>query len=82
MQRVAPIMIASPCQAPAGQFEGCVKVEGRNRVDARTTLVNELTFAPSVGLVKVRVVAETDGKRIPQAELDLAKYDLKGAAER
>ncbi len=65
-----------PCAAPAGRFEGCVRVEGRNRVDERTTLVNVLTFAPGVGLVNIEVVAETAGKRIPQTELRLVSYRL------
>ena len=38
-----------PCDAPAGSFNHCVRVEARNRVDAQTTLVNALTFAEGVG---------------------------------
>ena len=70
----------TPCQSPAGSFEGCVRVEGRNRVDARTTVVNDFTFAPGVGLVRIEVSAEVGGKRIPQTELLLASYKLAGAA--
>lgn len=66
----------SPCQVPAGKFEGCVKVEGRARVDAKTTLINELTFAPRVGMVRVETFAETAGKRIPQTVLSLQSYSL------
>ena len=70
------------CQVPAGRFERCVRVEGRNRVDERTTLVNELTFAPGVGLVRVAVVAESGEKRIPQTQLELREYHLAKAGPR
>jgi len=68
------------CVVPAGSFEDCVRVEGRNRVDARTTLVNEFTFAQGVGLVRVQVIAEVGAKRIPQTELQLVSYRLGKAA--
>ncbi len=64
------------CSAPAGRFENCVRVEGRNRVDANTTLINELTFAPGVGLVTIETAAEVKGQRIPQAKLELTSYEL------
>lgn len=66
------------CQVPAGTFEDCVRVESRNRQDARTTLVNVFTFAPNVGLVRIEIVAEVGNKRIPQTELALVKYHLAG----
>lgn len=69
--------VGSACEAPAGKFIGCVRVESRNRQDQRTTLVNEMTFAPDVGLVRVKVVAETGQKRLPQTELSLRDYSLK-----
>ncbi|MGQ0508643.1 MAG: hypothetical protein ACT4TC_25365 [Myxococcaceae bacterium] len=64
------------CEVPAGKFEGCLRVEGRNRVDAKTTLVNEFTFAPNVGIVQISVSAETGGRRIPQAQLKLRDFKL------
>jgi hypothetical protein len=65
-----------PCEVPAGRFEDCVRVEGRNRVDADTTLVNELTFARGVGLVEVQTAAEHKGRRVPQARLVLRSFEL------
>ncbi|HYO52238.1 hypothetical protein [Archangium sp.] len=66
-----------PCEAPAGSFEHCVRVEARNRVDATTTLVNALTFAEGVGLVRVEVSAEkSNGERMPQTWLELASFKL------
>jgi hypothetical protein len=68
------------CESPAGRFTDCVRVEGRNRVNAETTLINEMTFAPGVGLVDIETVAEVKGKRIPQASLRLASFEIKSPA--
>ncbi len=63
-----------PCEAAAGAWEGCVIVESRNRVQEGTTLVNEMTFAPGVGIVKLSTVIESGGKQIPQSTLTLQKF--------
>jgi hypothetical protein len=63
-----------PCDAPAGKWEGCVVVESRNRVEEGTTLVNEMTFAPGVGIVRLSTVLESNGKHIPQSTLALVKF--------
>lgn len=63
-----------PCDAPAGKWEGCVVVESRNRVEEGTTLINEMTFAPGVGIVRLSTVLESNGKRIPQSTLALLKF--------
>ncbi len=70
-----------PCDSPAGQFEGCAVVESKNRVQEGRVLVNEMTFAPGVGLVRVSTVLEANGKRIPQSTLVLTAYSVgKGAS--
>lgn len=63
-----------PCEAPAGKWDGCVVVESRNRVEEGTVLVNEMTFAPGVGIVTLTTVLESNGKRIPQSTLALLKF--------
>jgi hypothetical protein len=68
--------VGEPCAAPAGGFTSCVRVTSRNRVNATTTLVAEFTFAPHVGIVRVRTSRESAGKEIPQVELALLKYEL------
>lgn len=68
-----------PCQTPAGSFEDCVLVEGRNRVDAKATLVNTMTFARGVGMVRVEVAVETNGQRVPQTWLELTSWQLEGS---
>ena len=67
------------CESPAGHFEGCVVVESTNRVGEGKALVNELTFAPRVGLVRVSTLLVTEGARVPQSMLELTKYQVKGA---
>jgi len=76
-ERYQILQAGIPCEAPAGRFESCVQVEGRNRVDADTTLVNTFTFAPGVGLVRIQVEAEREGRRIPQTWLELTSYQVK-----
>ena len=62
------------CDAPAGKWDNCVVVESRNRVEEGTTLVNEMTFAPGVGIVRLSTVLESNGKHIPQSTLALVKF--------
>ena len=71
------ILGLGPCEVPAGRFESCVGVEGRNRVDDQTTLVNQLTLAPRVGIVRIETTAEVRGQRIPQSQLILTRFQLR-----
>ncbi|ATB32839.1 hypothetical protein [Melittangium boletus] len=67
-----------PCETAAGGFASCVRVEARNRVDAETTLINAITFAEGVGLVRLDLSVERgSGERVPQTSLELASYQLK-----
>ncbi|MBL8910994.1 MAG: hypothetical protein JNM17_09855 [Archangium sp.] len=62
------------CEAPAGKWDDCVVVESRNRVEEGTVLVNEMTFAPGIGIVRLTTVLESNGKQIPQSSLALLKF--------
>lgn len=62
------------CEAPAGRWVGCVVVESRNRVEEGVTLINEMTFAPGVGIVRLATVLESNGKQIPQSTLTLVEF--------
>ncbi|MCY1077660.1 hypothetical protein [Archangium lansingense] len=76
-ERYRILQAGVPCDAPAGSFKHCVRVEARNRVDAQTTLVNALTFAEGVGLVRIEVSAEkSNGERLPQTWLELTSFKL------
>lgn len=79
MERYRIIEAGQICNVPAGTFQNCVRVEGRNRVDKKATLVNEMTFAQGVGVVRIKTLIETaDGQKIPQAQMELTNYELKG----
>lgn len=63
----------TPCEAPAGTFGDCVVVESRNRVEEGKVLVNEITFARGVGIVRLSTSLETPTRKIPQSTLLLVK---------
>jgi hypothetical protein len=75
------IATSQPCDAPAGAWDGCVVVESRNRVEEGTVLVNEMTFAPRVGIVRLTTVLESNGKQIPQSSLALLKFSRASAQQ-
>ncbi len=74
IERYEILAVDQPCEAPAGTWEGCVVVESRNRVDESATLVNELTFAPGVGIVQISTVLEHHDQRVPQSTLRLLTF--------
>jgi hypothetical protein len=59
------------CTTRAGSWSDCVIVESRNRVEEGKVLVNEITLAVGVGIVRLATILELDGKRIPQSHLEL-----------
>lgn len=76
-ERYRILEVGAPCEAPAGVFQGCVQVEGRNRMDANTTMVNTMTFAPGVGIIRVDLSVESkDGQRTPQVLMELMAWQL------
>jgi hypothetical protein len=79
IERYKIVAAAQGCDAPAGHFEDCAVVESRNRVQEGKVLVNELTFAPKVGLIRIATLLENNGQKVPQATLVLTKYEVKGA---
>jgi hypothetical protein len=68
------IAVDQPCETPAGAFSGCVVVESRNRIDEQRALVNEMTLAPKVGIVRIATTLVDGGKRVPQSELKLLTF--------
>lgn len=73
------LAVDQPCETPAGSWKGCVIVQSQNRVEETKVLVNEMTFAPDVGLVQIATLLDNNGTRIPQSTLRLAKYAIPGA---
>jgi hypothetical protein len=74
------LAVDQPCDAPAGRWEGCVIVESRNRIDQNKMLVNEITLAPGVGIVRIATALDEGGRRLPQAQLTLLKFTPAGQA--
>ncbi|MBL8922648.1 MAG: hypothetical protein JNJ54_27610 [Myxococcaceae bacterium] len=74
------ISVDQPCDAPAGRWEGCVIVESRNRIDQSKTLVNEITLAPAVGIVRMATTLDDGGRRLPQSQLTLLRFVPAGQA--
>ncbi len=62
---------------PAGRFTGCVKVRAHNR-GAAADLVNEITYAPGIGPVRIETFAVVDGKATPQFRALLQSYRAGG----
>jgi hypothetical protein len=51
---------------PAGSFQACVKVRAITRAAADIELINEITYAPGVGPVRIEVITVASGKAVPQ----------------
>ena len=66
----------APCTVPAGSFPDCIEVESRTRADPNRTLVNTLTFAAGVGIVRVKTELDEGGRVRPTAELRLTAYQV------
>jgi len=73
------LSVRTPCEVPAGRFPDCVEVESRTTADPTTparVLVNRVTFAAGVGIVRVRTALEEGSKSAPTAELQLTSFEV------
>jgi hypothetical protein len=68
--------VGQPCTVPAGPFADCVDVESRISPKAGVQLVNHITFAAGVGVVKIRTTLVNNGVETPQTELLLTAYQV------
>ena len=78
VEQYETVSVGEPCQALAGTFSDCVIVKASLRQDAQHTLHIRFAWAKGIGLVKVTTELETAGKRIPQTEQSLLRYNLSG----
>lgn len=70
--------IGKSITVPAGRFEGCISVRSTTRLTTRRNLVNEIDFAPKVGIIRIRTFMVEDKKvTTPQVDMRLAAYSLK-----
>jgi len=63
---------------PAGTFSGCVRVRAINRAAVGAELVNEITYAPGVGPVRIETFVVKDGAAAPQLRALLRSYRVGG----
>ena len=63
---------------PAGTFTGCVRVRALNRAAPGTDLVNEISYAPGVGPVRIETFAVHSGQAVPQFKALLRAYKVGG----
>ncbi len=75
-ERYEIVAVGERVATPAGTFAGCVRVRARNRASPSTELVNELTFAPGVGIVRMETAAVVGGKVTPQVRAVLERYTI------
>lgn len=68
--------IGVPCEAPAGVFRDCIRIESSSAVNESSTLFNEITFAPQVGIVRIEITLQSAGKRIPQHQYSLKEFKV------
>jgi hypothetical protein len=61
---------------PAGTFDGCVLVRGRNRAGEDAEIQLETTYAPGVGPVRIETFALVGGRKVPQVRAELASYRI------
>jgi hypothetical protein len=59
---------------PAGTFEGCVRVRANTRAAAGTELINEISYAPGTGPVRIEVIAVGSGTAVQQFRAVLRAY--------
>ncbi|HET9554716.1 MAG TPA: hypothetical protein VFP50_17245 [Anaeromyxobacteraceae bacterium] len=59
---------------PAGTFQGCVRVRALNRAAPGADLVNEISYAPGVGPVRIETFAVIQGQAAPQFRALLRRY--------
>ncbi|HUL58173.1 MAG TPA: hypothetical protein VLU43_02810 [Anaeromyxobacteraceae bacterium] len=59
---------------PAGTFAGCVRVRAHNRAGPTTDYVNEITYAPRVGPVRIETFSVVKGAVTPQVRAVLRAY--------
>jgi hypothetical protein len=73
------VSVHEPCEAPAGKFKDCIEVESRTMADPThpgRLLVNRVTFAAGVGIVRVRTALEEGQRTAPTAELQLTSFEV------
>jgi len=73
-ERFEIVAIDERVATPAGTFEACVRVRAVTRAGAGAELINETSYAPGVGPVRIEVITVANGKAVPQFRAVLRAY--------
>ena len=73
-ERFEIVSIDERVVTPAGTFEACVRVRAVTRAAAGTELINEISYAPGVGPVRIEVITVAQGRAVPQFRAVLRGY--------
>ncbi len=63
-------------RVPAGVFNGCVVVRMEVRMTENRSMINEMFFAPHVGIIEILASLKDGARTIPQSKMQLKKYKL------
>jgi hypothetical protein len=77
-ERYEIVAVSETVETPAGRFSGCVRVRSNTRAAAGTELINEITYAPGVGPVRIEVMTVAKGVASPQLRALLRSYRVGG----
>ena len=64
-------------KVPAGVFDKCVKVEMEVKMTETRSMVNQMIFAPGVGIVRIKTHMKEGAKQVPQTMMALKTYQIK-----
>jgi hypothetical protein len=68
--------VGKVCSTPAGNFSDCVEVKSTINPKPDVELVNHITFAAGVGMVRIRTTVLHNGVETPQTDLVLTGYEV------
>ena len=77
-ERYEIVAVGERVQTPAGAFDGCLRVRAFTRAGADAEAVLEITYAPSVGPVRIETFAVVKGVVTPQVRAELKSYRVEG----
>ena len=73
-ERYEIVAVGERVVVPAGAYDGCVRVRAHTRASADTELINEISYAPGVGPVRIEVITVVKGAAVPQLRTVLRAY--------
>ncbi len=77
VERYRIVDVHRKVRVPAGVFSECVVVQMDIRMTDTRVIRNEVTYAPGVGIVEIRVLLKEGARSIPQSRLVLKSHQVK-----